>query len=340
MLLISESQGECSIESGQNFPKLNLSSALNCDYGIHRSGWSYVINSLKPLHHPSGIFVDGFIERKFCWGDNPGEAQNNPTPYQEPWVGFIHVPPRVPKWFHYEQAPQSIFKTQLWQESLPYCQGLFCLSEYHKLWLEKRLDVPIISLFHPTEIPSNKFDFENFLANSDKKIVQIGWWLRKLNSIYCLPTQKLRKAILMKNEPHYRYLLEKEREIFNLQVDEDAVELMPFLSNEDYDKLLTENIIYLDLYDASANNVIIECMARHTPLLVNPIPAVREYLGEDYPLYFSSREEAREKGENWGLIREANEYLKQDWIRERLMVDSFNNNLISQLLQGKYGSER
>jgi hypothetical protein len=332
VLLISESTVEISTESDKNLLKLNLTTALNCDYGIHRSGWSYVINSLKPFHHPEGILVDGFIERKFCWGDNPGEAKNHPTPYQQPWIGFIHVPPRVPKWFHYEQAPQSIFKTQLWQESLPYCRGLFCLSEYHKRWLEQQLNIPIFSFFHPTEIPHYKFNFDNFLANTDKKIVQIGWWLRKLNSIYCLPTQQLSKAILMKNEPHYRSLLQKERELFNLQVDESSVELMPYLSNQEYDRLLSENIVYLDLYDTSANNVIIECMARQTPILVNPLPAVREYLGEDYPLYFSSQEEAREKVEDWELIREASEYLKQDEVQQRLRIDDFQMKVKSILL--------
>ena len=281
------------------------------------------MNSLKLLHHPEGILVDGFIERKFSWGKNPGEAKNNPSSYQEPWIGFIHVPPLVPKWFNYQQAPQSIFITQLWQESLTHCRGLFCLSDYHKRWLEKRLNVPIVSLFHPTEIPPQKFDVDKFLANKNKKIVQIGWWLRKLNSIYYLQTKKLRKAILMKNETHYQYLIEKERKIFNLQVDENGVELISYLSDGDYDLLLRENIVYLDLYDTSANNVIIECMARHTPILVNPLPAVREYLGEDYPLYFSSGEEARAKVEDWGLIREASEYLQQDWIQKKLMVECF-----------------
>ncbi len=329
MLLISEEQEEVYTESDQSLLKLNLTTALNCDYGVHRSGWSYVVNSLKSFHHPEGIFVDGFIERKFCWGDNPGEAKNNPTPYQEPWIGFIHVPPRVPKWFNYELAPQSILKTQLWQESISYCRGLFCLSEYHKRWLEQQLNIPVFSLFHPTEIPQNKFDFDNFLANSDKKIVQIGWWLRKLNSIYYLPTQQLKKVVLMKNEPHYRSLLEKERELLNLQVDEHSVNLIPYLSNQEYDRLLTENIVYLDLYDTSANNVIIECMARQTPILVNPLPAVQEYLGEDYPLYFSSLEEAREKVEDWDLIREASEYLKQDEIQQKISIDQFKRTIKS-----------
>ena len=44
----------------------------------------------------------------------------------------------------------------------------------------------------------------------------------------------------------------------------------------------------LSLVDASANNAVIDCIARATPLLVNPHPAVIEYFGADYPTYNES----------------------------------------------------
>jgi hypothetical protein len=44
----------------------------------------------------------------------------------------------------------------------------------------------------------------------------------------------------------------------------------------------------LSLVDASTNNAVIECIARATPLLVNPHPAVIEYFGADYPTYNES----------------------------------------------------
>ena len=43
---------------------------------------------------------------------------------------------------------------------------------------------------------------------------------------------------------------------------------------------------FIDLYDASAVNTIIECIVRNTPIIVNKLPAVVEYLGINYPLYF------------------------------------------------------
>lgn len=68
-----------------------------------------------------------------------------------------------------------------------------------------------------------------------------------------------------------------------------SVDYIEFLENDDYDKLLTENIIYINVVDASAVNTVIECMARCTPIIVNKCPPVVELLGEDYPLYINAQ---------------------------------------------------
>jgi hypothetical protein len=307
--------------------KINLTSALQYNYGNHRSGWSYAINSLRNLHNDRGIFVDGFIEKKFGWGSDPGDLRNNPEPYKQPWIGFIHCPPNMPKWFNYELAPQSIFSTQLWQESIKYCQGLFCLSEYHKRWLEKHLNLPITSLIHPTEIPKVKFSMDRFLSNPDPKIVQVGWWLRKQHSIYYLPVNKFRKAIVHPARTGIDQLFETEKNLFGLQPDYQSVEVIQYLSDFDYDDLLSKNIVYLDLYDASATNTVIECIVRNTPILINPLPAVREYLGEEYPFYFCNRIDAVQKISQISLIEETNLYLKNYPFNKKLESNFFVTSL-------------
>lgn len=77
-------------------------------------------------------------------------------------------------------------------------------------------------------------------------------------------------------------LSEREKEAENISFSPDFLsntQAQSRLSNEAYDRLLTENIGFVALHDASANNTVIECIARATPLLVNPLPAVVEYLG-------------------------------------------------------------
>jgi hypothetical protein len=79
---------------------------------------------------------------------------------------------------------------------------------------------------------------------------------------------------------------------------------------EEYDNILSCNIVFIDLFDAAANNAVLECIIRNTPIIINKLEAVVEYLGNDYPLYFTNLNEIN------GLlnienITKAHEYLKK-----------------------------
>jgi hypothetical protein len=302
--------------------KINLGNQLKVSFGKHRSGWEYAIAYLESLHNPHGVLLDTFIERTFCW------SPQGPRPNTEPWIGFIHIPPRIPRWFFYEQANEVIFASDHWKKSAPYCKGLFTLSQYHKKYLETHLDIPVDALLHPTEFPARKWTWEAFSANKHKKIVQVGWWLRKLHAIYQLPPTRYGKVFLDVGHKSLPGLMEKERELllkegsFNDGMYKTARRLR-FLSDRDYDRLLCENIIFLYLYDASANNTVIECIARNTPLLVNPIEAVKEYLGEDYPFYYNSLEEAAHKAADMDLVHQTHRYLQDHPVKQKLTGKSF-----------------
>ena len=124
-------------------------------------------------------------------------------------------------------------------------------------------------------------------------------------------------------------MIEKEREIL---IEEGTfkdsmyrtAETVTFLPNEEYDRLLSENIVFVYLYDASANNTVIECIVRNTPLLVNPIEPVKEYLGEDYPFYYNSYEEAVSKVSNLDLIYETHQFLCNHHIKKKLTKEYFS----------------
>ena len=302
--------------------KINLNNALEIFYGQHRSGLHYAFESLIPLHTENGVLFDGFIERTFFW------SPEGIKPHLEPWIGIIHVPPNVPEWFLSEQSNDAIFATKAWKQSLPHCRGLFAFSEYHRNSLVKKLDVPIDVLTFATETPNVKWDPEKFQANPDKKIAQIGWWLRKLHSIFQLEVQSYRKICIKIEYADVENLMAVERTILEKKgtFHEDmyrTVEILEFLDNALYDELLSENIVIANLYDSSANNLITECMVRNTPLLVNPIEPVKEYLGEAYPLYFHDLEEAARKAEDQDLILEAHHYLKELPIKTRLTSEHF-----------------
>ncbi len=313
--------------------KLNLSNQTSHFYGSHRSGWNYAVHSLKDLHNPNGVLLDAFIERTFA--NNPKGKYS----YTEPWIGFMHIPPGMPDWYQSKQSNQAVFDTDEWKRSISYCRGLFTLSEYHKRNLQSRFDFPVENLVHPTEFPKLTWSYERFARNRDKKLVQVGWWLRKLLSIYQLEVPGYQKIVLKKRDADMEeyFRLELEYQKGNKIQDKkmfDTVRRVSFLSNRRYDRLLSENIVFLDLYDSSANNAIIECIARNTPLLVNPIEPVTEYLGKEYPLYFNSLEEAASKAEDMEQIRDAHNFLVNHPMKQKITGDYFRESLVrSQIYQ-------
>lgn len=297
---------------------------------LHRSGWGYAIESLRWLHHPNGALLDGFVEKKFAWEANSSAFKHHKA-YSKPWVGFIHVPQNIPNWFQYYQSPQHIFKSTLWKKSLPYCQGIFCLSKYHRDWLYENIDadIPVSTLIHPTEIPDLKFTMDRFLSNPNKQVVQVGWWLRKLNSIYQLPVKSYERVFLYNFMPWVNELMMEERRKNHLTIDDSSARIQSFLSNREYDESLSSNIIFMHMYDCSASNAIIECIARDTPLLINPLPAVVEYLGEDYPFYFNTLEEAAEKAENLDLVNQAHLHMVNNPIKKKFTQEYFCESFVN-----------
>lgn len=87
------------------------------------------------------------------------------------------------------------------------------------------------------------------------------------------------------------YIEEQNRvDELNLKISRmlSSVKHLKYKSNKDYDKLLSKNIIFLDLIDAAAVNTIVECIVRKTPIIVNKIPGTIALLGENYPLFYTN----------------------------------------------------
>ena len=316
--------------------RINLHSQIT--FNSHRSGWRFAIDALTPLHNRDGILFDGFLENNFAWNLKEYRREGKNIPYKKPWVGFFHNPQNMPPWFFNEFSLQNIIAGTEFQKSLDSCLGLFALSEYHAKYLRETTGKKTSVLIHPTETPKVVFDFDRFLQNNNKAIVNIGYWLRKLNSIFSLPIasggryEKIRLIPFSSSRPLEAIdsLTEREKVIYDIKIDRQYANnttTKSSLSNENYDALLSENIVFLDLYDSSANNAVIECIARATPLLVNPLPAVVEYLGNDYPLYFNSLEEAAEKADNLELLFDAHKYLKNCETKKKLSKEYFLKSL-------------
>lgn len=90
----------------------------------------------------------------------------------------------------------------------------------------------------------------------------------------------------------------------------NSVTVLEKLSNQGYDDLLAENIILLNLVDCSAVNTVIECIVRNTPLILNRHPALEELLGEDYPGFYSTLQEASDMCVSLNTVERMHNHMK------------------------------
>ncbi len=287
--------------------KLNLG-FTELHYGNHRNSFGSLVESLRPLHlGGGGIKFLPFIERYFCWGASDHEARSkDPRPIGKPWVGIIHVPFDSPAWFAGTQRPEAIFETDLWKDSLPNCRGLICLSEDLQADLNVCYpDLPTLAVKHPTDLKALRFDFRKYVRKP--RVVQAGDWLRQLQAIYRIKATGHRKLMLRKRTS----IKSLEREIEEIgDFGNKSVSVRDFVSNEEYDDILSSSVVLCLLYATAANNLVLECIARHTPIIINPLPSVVEYLGEEYPLYASTVEMAGFLLSDKNLILRTSEYLR------------------------------
>jgi hypothetical protein len=297
-----------------------------------RSGWPYAMHAIKPLHNEKGVLFDGQIEETFLRSSAGAQSTGCLSlPYKQAWVGFIHHPPTIPDWYGASVSASAIIQSSLFQDSLPFCQGIFTLSAYMQEWLRERLTVPVNRVLHPTETPDLKFTLDNFYANRQRFVLHAGWWLRKFHSFYLLKVRNFEKLLLLpcrslrEQWPALRSALLTERQLATGDLPPCKVAFHQ--DNETYDQLMSSNIVFLDLYDSSANNTVVECIVRNTPVVIGRHPAVAEYLGEDYPLYFSSLAEAEQLIEDERAIVAAHEYLVASPIKQHLSAEAFQNSI-------------
>jgi hypothetical protein len=107
-----------------------------------------------------------------------------------------------------------------------------------------------------------------------------------------------------------------------LQQNRESVHIIDMLSNNEYDNLLSENIIFLKFVDLSAANTVLECIVRNTPLIVNRHPALEEVLGENYPGFYEYLEDAADIICNLQKVIEIHNYLS-NLEKERFTLATF-----------------
>jgi hypothetical protein len=297
----------------------------------HRGGWKLVVENLIKSNFynvKSQIIFFDMLERYFIW-EKQYECENE-------WVGIVHCTQYTPDYLDIINI-QQLFYNINFIKALKKCLFIISLSKYVGDFLNLQLlrngfAIKVIILKHPVDKENIiLFDYDKYINNDNKLIIQIGQQLRKMTSIYVLDIDPGFKKIWLtgtKNFEKCNKLLKQEIKFLNMdsEIIKDDVE-MKYIEVNEYDELLSKNIIFVDLFDGSANNTVLECIIRNTPIIVNKLFAIVEYLGEDYPLYFHELDDVKKIVSNPSLILEAHEYLKTMDKRE-FEMDYFNKKII------------
>lgn len=259
----------------------------------HRHGWRSCIKELeKYLCVPDrGVLL--FPNRTITILQGTNVVTEN-------WVGMIHATPNCLRGIALNNAG--------WHKSLKYCKGIYVFSQWAADTLQQLVPVPVCALIHPTVFDVPTFSWEMYEASRQKSLFFIGHWLRRYDVFEHLKTD-LRK-VMLKCES-------------NSAIDLDGVEKMNYLPQHEYDACLRSNVVFLDVVDASANNIVLECIARNTPLLCRRHPAIVEYLGAQYPFYFSDLDEAESKINNTELIEAAHCYIRHFLGKSKYAIRNF-----------------
>jgi hypothetical protein len=280
----------------------------------HKGGWKHVLSLIaENLHAADGTrFVSAVEDELFSRGEHYS------GPIKEPWVGFVH---QVPRQNYNFPDLERLVRMDSWKQSIEHCRGLWVLTDYQKNYLKHLgVQVPIAKVLYPVVPPAETFSFEKFLSNPRRRLIFIGEFLRNYQAFFDLQAPSYDKTFLRSAE------IDKHMRKLGV-VENDSVFSLYEVDDEEYDRLLTNNIVYLNLFDAVGTTTVTECIAGGTPVLINKVGAVTEYLGEDYPFYYETPEEATEKASDLDLIRRTTEYLRAHELRERLTDEHFLESL-------------
>jgi len=279
-----------------------------------RGGWQEAMDAVREISVPDGVRFEGFVEKKFAYGTDPGDRLGGFEPILEPWMGMFHNPPSIPPVFNWARvSPVDVLSSVEWRSSSRHLVAAFALSEYLADFLRHWLDVPVFVLRHPGVPPVVRFDTSTLLSEEPLRLVHVGWWLRDFAAFRAIRAnpRSVRKYELAMDSNWVRRIRSSQLHEAGLDEAEGDITYIARLADEQYDQLLASSVVFMNLIDSSANNAVVECVRASTPLLINRTPGAQEYLGREYPLFYSTIAEAELILADRERVRAANHYLER-----------------------------
>jgi hypothetical protein len=219
-------------------------------------GWNYLEGILyeKLPRGEQGVDLDCFLD-SYVW--SRGSA-----PHDRPWIGIVHALESG-----HTLTLGRVMSTPNVLKSLPHCVALVTLSRHAKECLEKLVDIPVFNTHHPKRT-SAFFDMDAYFSNPTLR--HSGFHARNIKAFEEFETS-LTKVINTKGHSGTKKEIQYE---------------VGFKGKNEYIKNLCSSVGFCNLNGASANNSVLEHIVSHTPIVVNRLPSVEEYIGPEYPMYY------------------------------------------------------
>jgi hypothetical protein len=276
---------------------LDFAADLDVNFGYHRHGWNWVVAELAERFHTDSapLMILSFAEQKLLF-QGFDSRYYDPLKPRKPWVGIFHLPPHVPPIQSRSHQLRRLLTEPRLAEIMATCVATISLSAYLRDFIQRDLlpACPAFSMLHPAPYEVPRFVPERFLDrlrwSGRLRLVQLGFWLRQhhlIHRLMAIRSARIEAFQVGLNTMRQKQALLVDAAIYDVPLHAD-VRLTLRLTDQQYDSLLCECIVLLPLYDTSANNSLIECITRCTPVLLERHPAGEEYLGADYPLFYES----------------------------------------------------
>lgn len=282
---------------------------------IHYYGWSFIIESIKKdiIDENSNIVLDSFADS--CFWQVPPKSD-----IVFDWIGIVHCAASDPDNLHH-QTLTNFVNHKWFLKNKTRCLGLITLCKYSADILRTLTNIPVTHMYH-SKFCDVFFDIESYFNNP--QINQSGFHSRNFLKFAEFDTQ-INKIMYVNKEWNNNYINKYLSSIsHNINIKNC------FLNNSDYIQNLVSGVGFAYHSDVAASNSLLEHIVSYTPIVVNKHPAIVEYIGEEYPLFY---EDIKHDPDRYLLdkkyIMQCSDYLKQRSKLDMFSIEKFKQDLLS-----------
>jgi hypothetical protein len=270
---------------------------------LHYNGWQFIMDSVKEdiVDIGSNIILDSFVDSCF-WRTKDNIYSN--------WVGIVHSVGSDPSGLHH-QTLCNLVQHHWFLKNKHTCIMLITLTKHTADILRNLIDIPVVNAYHPKTC-EKIFDIQKYLKNP--VLNQSGFHARDIEKFVNFNSRIKKQLYVSEGYPKFCVARFLSNTSHNIEIKNC------FLNNYEYISNLTCGIGFGYYTDMAASNSLLEHIVSHTPIVVNKLPAIIEYIGEDYPLFY---EDIQHDPDHYLLDEK---YISRcgDYLEERSKLDIFS----------------